>query len=91
MWGSGGIVPSFLTSALDGGQWSASLSCCFNPGRRAPGTHWYLAGWASKSVRKLVLVFYEATEKKLELIYGAIYFTICLINDTVSNLSGTQW
>jgi hypothetical protein len=31
VWGSGGIVPSFLTSALDGSGWSATLPWPFNP------------------------------------------------------------
>jgi hypothetical protein len=30
----------FLISALAGGEWSASCPCYFNPGERAPGTHW---------------------------------------------------
>jgi hypothetical protein len=33
-----------LTSALDGGEWSASRPCRFNPRERAPGTHW-IGGW----------------------------------------------
>jgi hypothetical protein len=28
----------FLTSALGGGEWSASRHCRFSPGERAPGT-----------------------------------------------------
>jgi hypothetical protein len=36
MWGSGGVAPPFFTSALDGGEWSAS-----RPGRY---THW-IRGW----------------------------------------------
>jgi hypothetical protein len=39
MWGSGGIAPSFLTSALQGGKWSASRPCRFTPRERAPDTH----------------------------------------------------
>jgi hypothetical protein len=31
---------SFLTSALDGGEWSASRPDHFTPGERVPGTHW---------------------------------------------------
>jgi hypothetical protein len=38
--GSGGVAPPFLTSALDGGEWSASRPARFTPGERAPGTHW---------------------------------------------------
>jgi hypothetical protein len=34
------MVPSLLTSALDGGEWSASHPCCFIPWEIAPGTHW---------------------------------------------------
>jgi hypothetical protein len=40
IWGSGGIVPPFLTLALDGGEWSASCPGRFIPGEIAPGTHW---------------------------------------------------
>jgi hypothetical protein len=43
----GGIdvwIHTFLTSALDGGEWSGSRPCCFTPGERAPGTHW-IGGW----------------------------------------------
>jgi hypothetical protein len=38
IWGSGTVAPPFLTSALDGGEWSASRPCRFTPGERAP---WY--------------------------------------------------
>jgi hypothetical protein len=34
----------FLTSALVGGEWSASRYCRFTPGERAPRTHW-IGGW----------------------------------------------
>jgi hypothetical protein len=33
-----------LTSALVGGEWSASCPCRFTPGGRAPSTHW-IGGW----------------------------------------------
>jgi hypothetical protein len=35
---------TFLTSALDGGEWPASHPSCFTPRERAPGTHW-IEGW----------------------------------------------
>jgi hypothetical protein len=35
---------TFLTSALVGGEWSASRPCRFIPGERAPSTHW-IGGW----------------------------------------------
>jgi hypothetical protein len=34
----------FLTSALVGGEWSASRHRHFDPRERAPGTHW-IGGW----------------------------------------------
>jgi hypothetical protein len=34
------------TSALVGGEWSASRPGRFTPGERAPGTHW-TGGWVS--------------------------------------------
>jgi hypothetical protein len=34
----------FLTSALAGGEWSASSPGRFTPGESAPDTHW-LGGW----------------------------------------------
>jgi hypothetical protein len=33
-----------LTSALDGDEWSASLSGSFTPRETSPGTHW-IGGW----------------------------------------------
>jgi hypothetical protein len=38
------MAPLFLTSILDEGEWSASRPGRFNPGDRAPGTHW-IGGW----------------------------------------------
>jgi hypothetical protein len=40
--GSGGIAPPFLASALDGGEWSASLPGRFTPGERAARYPLYL-------------------------------------------------
>jgi hypothetical protein len=37
--GSEGISPPFLTSALDGGEWSVSHPCRFTPEEGANGTH----------------------------------------------------
>jgi hypothetical protein len=39
----------FLTSALVGGEWSASRPGRFNPGERAPDTHW-IGGWVGPRV-----------------------------------------
>jgi hypothetical protein len=38
MYGSGGIAPPFLTSALDLDEWSASLPGRLTPEERVPGT-----------------------------------------------------
>jgi hypothetical protein len=43
-WGSGGIAPRILTSAQDGGEWSASRPGRFTPWERALGTH-RIGGW----------------------------------------------
>jgi hypothetical protein len=43
-WGVNIQIHIFLTSALDGGEWSASRPFRFTPGKRAPGTHW-IGGW----------------------------------------------
>jgi hypothetical protein len=40
----GGIAPPFLTSAIDGGEWSPSRPCRFTFGESAPGTHG-IEGW----------------------------------------------
>jgi hypothetical protein len=37
---SGSVTPSFLTSALEGGEWSALRPCRFTPEERAHSTHW---------------------------------------------------
>jgi hypothetical protein len=47
--GSGGIALSFLTTALDGGEWSASRPGRFTPEERTPGTHW-IGGWVGPRV-----------------------------------------
>jgi hypothetical protein len=41
---SGATAQLFLTSALDGGEWSASRSGRFTPGGRASSTH-CIGGW----------------------------------------------
>jgi hypothetical protein len=43
-WGSEGKLHTFLTSALDGGEWSASHTGCFTPRERASGAH-LIGGW----------------------------------------------
>jgi hypothetical protein len=43
-WGVEVYLHAFLTSALDGGEWSASRPGRFTPKERAPGTH-RIRGW----------------------------------------------
>jgi hypothetical protein len=43
-WWNGGTAPLSSTSALDGGEWSASRPGRFTPRERAPGTRW-IGGW----------------------------------------------
>jgi hypothetical protein len=43
-WGVEVYLYIILTSALDGGEWSASRLGHFTPGERAPGTH-FIGGW----------------------------------------------
>jgi hypothetical protein len=38
-----------LTSALEGGEWSASHPGRFTPGEKAPGIHW-IGGWVGHRV-----------------------------------------
>jgi hypothetical protein len=48
---SGGVdvqIHIFLTSALAGGEWSASRPYRFTPAERAPGTHW-IGGWVNRT------------------------------------------
>jgi hypothetical protein len=42
--GSGGITPSFFTSAIDKFDWLALRPGSFASGERAPGTHWIRGG-----------------------------------------------
>jgi hypothetical protein len=39
MYGGGNSAPPFLTTSLDGGEWSASRPYYFTPRERIPGTH----------------------------------------------------
>jgi hypothetical protein len=42
--GSGVVGPTFLTSAFDGGEWSASRPGPFTLGEISPNAHW-IEGW----------------------------------------------
>jgi hypothetical protein len=49
MGGSVGIAPPFMTSALDGCEWSASRPGRFTPAEIALGAHW-IGGWVGPEV-----------------------------------------
>jgi hypothetical protein len=48
--GSGGVTPPFLTSVLDGGEWSASRPGRFTSAERSPVPNEQEAGWAPDPV-----------------------------------------
>jgi len=50
-WGVEVQLYEFLTSALDGDEWSASRFGRFTPRTRASGIHWRLGGTHSQSGR----------------------------------------
>jgi hypothetical protein len=52
--GSGGIAPPFLTSALAGGEWSASSLDRFAPGKELTASNGQEAGWAIEPVFTLL-------------------------------------
>jgi hypothetical protein len=58
-----------LTSALDGGEWSASRPGRFTPRERAPGTHW-IGGWVGpravldELIKHLVVIFHRVSGGK---------------------------
>jgi hypothetical protein len=66
--GSEGTAPAYLTSALDGGEWSASHSCCFTPRENVPGTHW-VGGWVGPRTsldaveKRKILQFWESNPR----------------------------
>jgi hypothetical protein len=49
-WGVDVKMHIFLTSALAGGEWSASGPCRFITEERAPGTHW-IGSWVDPRAR----------------------------------------
>jgi hypothetical protein len=58
-----------LTSALDGGEWSASRPGRFTPRQRSPGSHW-IGGWVgSRAVleeevkKKIPSLFWESNPR----------------------------
>jgi hypothetical protein len=52
-----------LTSALDGGEWSASRPGRFTPRERAPGTHWirdWVGGFEARTSRIRIRIAYHS-------------------------------
>jgi hypothetical protein len=61
---SGGTAPTFLTSALDGVEWLASLSRPLYSWERSSGTHW-VGGWVGLRAYQ-----YVAEKRKMLLLPG---------------------
>jgi hypothetical protein len=50
------MAPPFLTSALDGGEWSASHPGRFTRGDGATGTHWLFCSILVKYNKRIKLI-----------------------------------
>jgi hypothetical protein len=67
------ISTNYFTSALDGGEWSASLPGRFTPKEISPGTHW-TGGWVGPRavldavVKRKIPSFYVLIFSVLEMI-----------------------
>jgi hypothetical protein len=71
--GSGGIASSFLTLALDGGEWSVSRLVALPPGKQLPRVHCtggWVGTWAclydvelKKKTNHLLCFHYEDTDR----------------------------
>jgi hypothetical protein len=61
---SGGMTTHFFTSALDGGEWSASRPGRYTPRERAPGTLW-IGGWVDPTYLKQNHVYISPVTKNL--------------------------
>jgi hypothetical protein len=79
-WGCGGTAPHILNLGTRWGEWSASWTGSFNPGVRAPGTHW-IGGWvdprfgldAVAKRKKIPLVPLTKTEPRSSRSYYLVY------------------
>jgi hypothetical protein len=56
-WGSGGIAPPLLTSALDEGEWSDSRPSRVTAPEKAPGTLGREAEWALRAGLQAITSF----------------------------------
>jgi len=56
---------TFLTLALDGGEWSVSHPSHFTPGERAPDTHWIGAWIGPRSSLEVVAVKGDGWEEAI--------------------------
>jgi hypothetical protein len=50
IWGTGGLAPPFLTSALDGGEWIGSRPGAFTPVQESPVLIGLVTEWAPEPV-----------------------------------------
>jgi hypothetical protein len=96
MQANGGVeveIHIYLTSALVGGEWSASRPGRFPPGESAPGTHW-IRGWVDPrtgldDVEKRKFVTLQELELR-PLGRPARSQSLCRLSYLGSNLYGNQ-
>jgi hypothetical protein len=85
---------SFLTSTLDGGEWSASRPR-FTPGERTPGTH-CTGGWVGPRAgldtedRGKILCLCRGLNPDRPVVQSVVrHYTACMICKSTSNLNRT--
>jgi len=64
-----------LTSALDGGEWSASLPGRFAPRERAPHTHW-IGGYVSPRNSEDKFTNSQLYKNRYHILTALLYFCI---------------
>jgi hypothetical protein len=84
--GSGGTAPLFLTSGLDGCEWSASRPGRCNPGEIAIGTHW-IGGWVGPRagldiVEKIIILPWPSSLYPITIPTTAIFKLVFLKNSS---------
>jgi hypothetical protein len=70
------LLYEFLTSALDGGEWSASRPGRLTPRERAPGTYW-IGGWVGPTIPLSCIYIYKLKLKSVCLL--ALSLPLCYV------------
>jgi hypothetical protein len=97
-YGGGGSAPPFLSSALDGGEYSPSSPCRFTPGEITLGSHWwdqeplwklwrreksYLAGIRSPAIQLVFRVYIDWFSISMLKNYFLKMETVCYLRSLV--------